>query len=552
MKKKQKKKANRIILPSHPLYGIARINRLRNTAELRGFLSEHRIFIKDNADFFLSNFGIQISQATSLVFPDESVQSSSKIHADSLNYSFIKKLAFSIWEKDRTIIQVSNEALALIDSDTEFLSDDIPFCNLVYSFYAPILIRFPDGSGVFYAASNISITEFKETAQEIYYLLCPYSEEENKYYDSYLMAANSSSKIPDICDEWISTRKDKTNKNDRTFFCRIFRALGYLAYVSRLNIFEHEMMGIHEDRFGSPVSRLVTIPGLKSNWNFAPPVNGYNIPKYGVHPYFGFLSVQSMCLFANQVPDENDPKTSQYFPTDQIKRAFKTIHRWLSHGIIFTANDKFISFCTKRYNRTDFSKLKELLPMIPVREFIISLSSQNKAIVVDLLKQRIGLEFFIKSKIPEDMEILNFDPQNPKNEIELLVSCILFHIGRYYQKRAEVLAKQTKKTAKPTQKNGELSVESCSGSSIGYNVDIDGLTLYELSPRSVKQISRKERASRYGWKMPTHIRCGHYHRYWVGTGENRHLEYKWLEAVIINAGEGAQSSRTHDLLPSTD
>lgn len=35
--------------------------------------------------------------------------------------------------------------------------------------------------------------------------------------------------------------------------------------------------------------------------------------------------------------------------------------------------------------------------------------------------------------------------------------------------------------------------------------------------------------------MTPHTRRSHAHRYWVGKGENRHLEVRWLQDMKINA-----------------
>lgn len=64
--------------------------------------------------------------------------------------------------------------------------------------------------------------------------------------------------------------------------------------------------------------------------------------------------------------------------------------------------------------------------------------------------------------------------------------------------------------------------------------DIVPIAMYDLTKRTVKRVPRKEEARRSGWKMTPHTRRRHPHRYWVGKGENRHQEVRWLESIHIN------------------
>lgn len=68
--------------------------------------------------------------------------------------------------------------------------------------------------------------------------------------------------------------------------------------------------------------------------------------------------------------------------------------------------------------------------------------------------------------------------------------------------------------------------------------------LFELTPRTIKAISKKDVASRYGFHMPPHIRSAHPHNYWVGRGEARHLEVRYLKSIKVNAGK-------KDFMPTT-
>lgn len=47
--------------------------------------------------------------------------------------------------------------------------------------------------------------------------------------------------------------------------------------------------------------------------------------------------------------------------------------------------------------------------------------------------------------------------------------------------------------------------------------------------------------------MSTHSRRGHYHRYWVGKGANRHLESRWVNAAVINPDKKDMKCVVHNV-----
>lgn len=68
----------------------------------------------------------------------------------------------------------------------------------------------------------------------------------------------------------------------------------------------------------------------------------------------------------------------------------------------------------------------------------------------------------------------------------------------------------------------------------GQNICEPSFELHEVTARTVKRIPQKDAILRGGWKMIPHIRRRHPHRYWVGKGEKRHLETRWLEPMHIH------------------
>lgn len=67
--------------------------------------------------------------------------------------------------------------------------------------------------------------------------------------------------------------------------------------------------------------------------------------------------------------------------------------------------------------------------------------------------------------------------------------------------------------------------------------DILPPTLYSVTTKTVRRIPQKELIHKHGWKVIPHVRRGHPHRYWVGRGEEKHMEVRWLKQVKVNASE---------------
>lgn len=78
--------------------------------------------------------------------------------------------------------------------------------------------------------------------------------------------------------------------------------------------------------------------------------------------------------------------------------------------------------------------------------------------------------------------------------------------------------------------------------------DIPFVEMFDLTPKTVKRISNKTVMKRHGWSMRPHSRRQHPHRYWVGSGENKHLEVRWLAKMQINSKDKLVKTTTvHEL-----
>lgn len=86
----------------------------------------------------------------------------------------------------------------------------------------------------------------------------------------------------------------------------------------------------------------------------------------------------------------------------------------------------------------------------------------------------------------------------------------------------------------------------------GYSVGTEpSLQLFELSESGVKKVSNRDLVRRHGWQMSPHMRRRHPHRYWVGSGDNKHLEVRWIDEIRVNGKrekDGATTTVIHQLV----
>lgn len=184
-----------------------------------------------------------------------------------------------------------------------------------------------------------------------------------------------------------------------------------------------------------------------------------------------------------------------------------------------------------------------MLEELPIKEMIFSMNNDQECCIVSIDDMHIYCDDW-RAERERHIPYLSLALE-PAETVEApynKILCILAHLCHYYRKRREAQEKRLAELS-TVSKNGlatakaERKLETGSQRSVasrGYDIDADNIQLFAVTPRTVKRISGKERASSYGWKMPTHIRRGHLHRYWVGSGESRHLEERWLDAMIVN------------------
>lgn len=78
----------------------------------------------------------------------------------------------------------------------------------------------------------------------------------------------------------------------------------------------------------------------------------------------------------------------------------------------------------------------------------------------------------------------------------------------------------------------------------GEIIEDSPIEIFDLTNRTVKRSPESEKKARAGFKMRPHERRRHPHRYWVGHGEDKHLETRWLEPIRIHAKDKTPHATT--------
>lgn len=118
--------------------------------------------------------------------------------------------------------------------------------------------------------------------------------------------------------------------------------------------------------------------------------------------------------------------------------------------------------------------------------------------------------------------------------------CMVYHILHILSKKNRAAVKKksiASSNAVLSMEHDDLQKEK-DGIRVSYTLGSDHPQVFDITSRTVKRVLDGEAAKRNGWVMTPHIRRRHPHRYWVGSGETRHLEVRWLDEMGIHMKEG--------------
>lgn len=224
---------------------------------------------------------------------------------------------------------------------------------------------------------------------------------------------------------------------------------------------------------------------------------------------------------------------------------------WNTHRIVYSFMPETIDFMEKELKIQDFCLsiqdlqesaanepiLIELPSGYPIRKaFFGRISFFNEATTKSFARRTVDYCLFSCLMRKDDTAILISAADDIDVDVAITL-CIFKHILTILQRKA---LRKMNSSGQPSPPNPhlpgkKLPIPSAPIIRQGGDIsDIVPIAMYDLTKRAVKRVPRKEEARRSGWKMTPHTRRRHPHRYWVGSGENRRQEIRWLESIHIN------------------
>lgn len=565
---KKKRHTNQGIGKNSALYMAASIFRVHSTNEVRAKIEKYQGFYRENQGKLNKLFDVDFVNANSLVFRDiKKFWARSKEEASTFA-SMVINTSFGLWTKRRVVFQITPEALEFILSDDPVFGDEVSFhMSTFLNEPIPYMVQFPDGSGFFCAGFTMENEELCDPDSGFSGF-----QGAPAYYINYVGDESLSglfhplgwADLGSVCCGKMSAMifQNRGGRGDKVVVSgfdpvqqeiakKVFRTMIYLANIFRLQFSEREIMGMTGSMSGSPWVSLIKVPGMQANWSFAPSVisGGLDVPRYGLHSYFGFLSEGTMRTYARSLPAPDDPASDELFESPENKEEFYVIRNWLNHCTVFTVSEEVEEFCRKRLSKEAIPATlpRDLFSFIPVKELVIWYESDRGISIISLADQD---SVYVRDWGDHDDENYSIHTTRLQNDSVAWVwfrsMAVLYHIALYYQRRTEIRNTGIPVSAVKNSGNGAIPASDGPKSRAGYDVSLDGLRLLDVTRRAVKAVSHRERISRYGWKMPTHVRRGHIHRFWVGSGDDRHLEERWVDAMVINR-DGEAIVRTHEV-----
>ena len=549
----KKKRRNQGIGDNSPLYTPSKVLCVSTTDGLRSQIDRYRDFYRDNQEKLGILYGVDFANTDTLAFRDVPKRWSFSKDELSTFSSTIINLSVGLWTKKRIVYQFTQEAFAFICSDDPAFHDDLDFYTAMLSLSGPFMAQLPDGSGFLVSDFTLETEALCGKMDSFHHVpayLIDYYGAEGEPGFSGMVHPDLGRRFSDICKgkmDAVFFRNTETesrefehngfNEEQQQIIRKIFRAVVYISYLAKLHSSQTTLMGMEARQAGSPWVMAVKVPGMQPNWNFAPPIatEGFNVPAYGIHPYLGFLSAGTLRTFARSLPEPEDPETDKLFEDIGNKDEFYVLRDWLDHCSVFVVKERVEAYCKKRLDQADLSEMpRDLFSYIPVKELVIWFEQTHTVSIVSL-REKDHVYIRTWGDLDNGSFLNTYRVWNDaKDWKDHRAMPILYHIANYYIGRAMDWNTGIPRTAVNHNTKGAVPASEVPVSAAGYDVSLDGIRLLDVTQRAVKTVSHRDRVSRYGWRMPTHVRRGHIHRFWVGSGDDRHLEAKWVEPIVVN------------------
>jgi len=516
-----------------------------NAADVREKLNEMKIKGKEA----LRAHGMSDGPASSFSRDPEVLSSIMEICGNDFdNYILhIRKMVMGYWLNHRVIYHISDETIDFINSQSGLFSRRLPIgfiCQKVCE--KPIFLEF---TGSKYNIPNA----FCSLTSLAYNEYCKSPTAEGNLSFVLFVADNPPlvmvrGKLHSTLSEDFYPDDDESGRTENI----ILRALAYIAFLIDMVDSGEETL-VERQMPAAKCYDVFPSPYLDSIPDFSTPLG---VLRGGLCFFFSYLSrarmLSSFHLNLAEIADKGGPESVE----ERVKTfVMSAVMDWEESRTIYAYDSKSAEVFRDRYVKPLLLEglSAELLSFIPHRTIIL-FNSDTANIVLITPVDNGKLSIF---SIDDEMMVSLVEAGNPllghhwvlKSHGSSIVDtyiealCVLWHMLLVFKAKAE------KVWAQHSREVGHLRVSNANAEPpepplMRMGEDILPPTLYSVTTKTVRRIPQKELIHKHGWKMIPHVRRGHPHRYWVGRGEERHMEVRWLKEVKVNASEKQPISST--------
>lgn len=490
---------------------------------------------------------------------------------DSIGFfGVVRTLLLGVWSRNRILYTISKGLDEYLQNELQIqkcpFQPDAVFAEVCR---APILLEFLDGpvEWAFCASSSILSEDMRRQGltEDHPYLITIYQEH-----------GSEESKI--LChrgDDLYTANSDEKNAST------VFRTLMYLGFV----LAARDCVGnvkIPIDRYGCQSAYMIQEIQQLAHPEFVFDPCGWM--GNGLCFYVSFLTREGMLDYADKYLASNPELDNEPIPIPQktndtddlhFRKVLNMVKEWEDNRIVYQFTNKtelkfqelyHDSVCLEGFSR-------DLLNYFPHNTIALFQKDSKDITLFSPCRIRFedeacpGVFFLILHTLDLEAEWCVFPVSGRSaSEITRLVGtipssvCALYHILTVLKQQtqenhlADSLGRGNPETTdlalyRPSTNHNPRSKDNNSepvrqGASIN---DIP-LNVFDVSVNMLKRAPKKQTEHYSGWHMVPHVRRRHPHRYWVGSGENRHMEVRWLEPMHINKSEETVQTTVKNLL----
>lgn len=292
-----------------------------------------------------------------------------------------------------------------------------------------------------------------------------------------------------------------------------------LIRKKKKTVFAPTLKGVHFEYHAWP-----------EDWQYLPVSQEADILKNGIFPYMGFFTEEQMMHRLSTSKDklpssplkmrEQDDDTSSLYSIYNVEG----LQHWINHGTIYSISERAMRTLKERHSSaSDFYDWAAIVKTLPFKDFFV---------IDELNRETFFVRCFDDCVCFEDLHQKCIWTSSFTDHVDIKaipIHVVLIHLYLFYKKDPDIHAKTV--VASGTDKKPEKPVEKIRE---GKTIPLTLPNLYEITDQSVRKVSEKEATVHCSWTMPRHVRTAHKHHFWVGTGEDRHLEERWLDDMVIN------------------